>query len=60
MTSKYSGSIPPTQLVVRSYSAYSEHWAGVPNPTNVVGVSFISNLAPMSRRVSPSGELGRV
>jgi hypothetical protein len=41
MTHKYSGAIPPTQLVDRSYSAYTGHWAGVPNPTNAVGGSFI-------------------
>ncbi len=60
MTHKYSGAIPPTQLVVRSYSAYTGLWAGIPNPTNAVGGSFISNLVLISRKVNPSGELGWV
>jgi hypothetical protein len=37
MSRKYSGSIPPTQLVNRSYSAYTGRWAGFPNPTSAVG-----------------------
>ncbi len=36
--------IPPTQLVDRSYSAYTGRWAGFPNPTNAVGGSFILGL----------------
>ena len=37
MTCKESGSIPPTQLVDRSHSAYTAQWAGFPNPTDAVG-----------------------
>jgi hypothetical protein len=44
-TYKYSGAIPPTQLVVRSYSDYTRTLGAVPNPTNAVGGSFISDLA---------------
>jgi hypothetical protein len=54
MTNQYSGEIPPTQLVDRSYLAYTGRWAWVPNPTNAVGGSFISNLALISRKVNPA------
>jgi hypothetical protein len=60
MTHNYSVAIPPTQLVDRSYSAYTGQWAGVPNPTNAVGGSFIFNLALISRNVNPGTELGWV
>jgi hypothetical protein len=50
--------IPPTQLVVRSYSAYKqEHRGLVLNPTNAVGGSFIPSLTPGSN--SLSGRSGR-
>src|SRR5881409_193104 len=40
-TYKCSRAIPPTELVVRSYSAYSDAIPGqLPNPTNAVGGSF--------------------
>jgi hypothetical protein len=45
MIRKYSGTIPPTQLVVRSYSAYKRDChALIRNPTNAVGGSFILDL----------------
>ena len=43
MKHRYSRAIPPTQLVVPSYSAYTEY-RGIPNPTNAVGGSFISEV----------------
>jgi hypothetical protein len=41
ITREYSGAIPPTQLVDRSYSAYTGHWAGsqIP-PTQLVDSSL--------------------
>jgi hypothetical protein len=36
--------IPPTQLVVGSYSAYTGRSADFPNPTNAVGGLFIPSL----------------
>ena len=50
------GAIPPTQLVVRSYSAYRD-CAGVANPTNAVGGAFISELALIGRK-ERRGRLG--
>jgi len=61
MQHEYSGAIPPTQLVVRSYSAYTRTPGGGPRiPPTAVGGSFISDLALISRKVNPSGELGLV
>ncbi len=61
MTHKYSGAIPPTQLVDRSYSAYEIRiTASILNPTNEVGGLFIFNLALISRKVNPTEELGWV
>jgi hypothetical protein len=50
MKPEYSGAIPPTQLVDRSYVAYTGRWPAIPNPTNAVGGSFIFNLPPILRR----------
>jgi len=60
MIHKYSGAIPPTQLVVRSYSAYTGAGLAFSNPTNAVGGLFIHSLALTQRNVNPRRELGWV
>src|SRR6185295_2576132 len=46
--------IPPTQLVDRSYSAYTRRQTrGLPNPTNAVGGSFILSLHATPASGSP-------
>lgn len=54
MTPEHSSAIPPTELVVRSYSGYTGHSAWVANSTNAVGGLFITNLALISRKVTPT------
>jgi hypothetical protein len=50
----FTQAIPPTQLVVRSYSAYKQECGGLlGNPTNAVGGSFILSLPPLGFTFRP-------
>jgi hypothetical protein len=53
VNTKWSRPIPPTQLVVRSYSAYTDGTRRAPNPTNAVGGSFILGLQERLRLTHP-------
>jgi Bacterial membrane protein YfhO len=54
--------IPPTKLVVRSYSAYNkqERCGLLLNPTNAVGGSFIPSLTPRLDAISDRSKPGRI